>query len=152
MKIFIGADHRGFALKSKVIKLLEKKHLEVVDVGTSQSKVRSDYPEYSFKVAEAVAKTKDARGILVCLTGIGHSIAANKVPGIRAALCYNVQAAKLSRTHNDSNILILGAKFVSSEELFKIIKVWLGTSFEGGRHKRRIDMIKRKEKKLTGKK
>ena len=147
MKIFIGADHRGFALKKRIGAFLEKKDIEIVDVGTTQSKISSDYPKFSFKVAEGVSKNKNARGILVCMTGIGHSMAANRVLGVRAALCYNKKAAYLSRAHNNANVLVVGANFVSQKTIFDMIDIWLKTDFEGGRHLRRIKQIDQLSKK-----
>lgn len=146
MKIFIGADHRGFKLKKKISAFLKAREFEVVDKGTYTEGVSCDYPAISCKVAKAVAQSKNTRGILVCMTGIGHAIAANKVRGIRAALCYNKKAALLSRTHNDANVLVLGAKFVRQKELFDIVRIWLKAPFEGGRHLRRVNQIRRIEK------
>jgi len=148
MKIFIGADHRGVALKSKVTKRLTALGHDVVDVGTHKKDVSCDYPRISFDVARRVARDKEARGILICLSGIGHSIAANKIRGAYAALCYNKQAALLSRQHNNANILVVGAKFVKSHQMVPLIKAWLKTPFEGGRHARRVNQIKRREKKV----
>lgn len=145
MKIFIGADHRGFQLKKEIIDLLTRSGHKVEDVG-SYDEESCDYPPISCKVASAVAKSRNARGILVCNTGIGHSIAANKIPGAFAALCYNKEAAALSRQHNNSNVLVIGAKFVSNQEIRDIITVWLETEFEGGRHLRRFKQIKEIEK------
>jgi len=141
MKIFIGADHRGFKLKKEITKNLLAQGLDVVDVGSFDEDVPCDYPEFSKKVAKGVLSSKGSRGILVCMTGIGHSIAANRFRGIRAALCYNKLAAELSRRHNDANVLILGAKFVSKEKMRIIINTWLKAPFEGGRHLRRIKQI-----------
>jgi len=146
MKIFIGADHRGVTFKSAIIKVLEKMELDVIDVGSHDSKKGCDYPKYAYKVAKEVVKDKDNRGILVCMSGIGQSIAANKVKGAYAALCLNAQVAKLSRLHNNSNILVLSSKFVKKTELNKILKVWINTEFEGGRHQRRVNQIKKLEK------
>lgn len=151
MKIFIGADHRGFDLKNEIKSVLKRHGQEVVDLGADQPDPPCDYPKISYQLAKAVAKTKDARGILICMTGIGHSIAANKVRGAYAALCYNKEAAQLSREHNNSNILVLGAKFVSKRAIFKIIDVWLKTAFEGGRHLRRVKQIKEIEKRICEK-
>ena len=148
MKIFIGADHRGFQLKKKITDVLKGLGHEVVDVGTDSEEISCDYPLIANKVAVAIRGVPSSRGILLCLTGIGHSIAANKVPGAYAALCYNKEAAMLSRQHNNANILVLGAKFVSRREMFAIIRVWLSTEFEGGRHLRRTRQIKMMEKKL----
>ncbi len=151
MKIFIGADHRGFALKNEITSLLLKQGFEVVDVGAFQAQPPCDYPKISYDVARRVAQTKNTRGMLVCMTGIGHTIAANKVPGAYAALCYNKEAALLSREHNNANILVLGAKFVSLRQMFSIIDVWLKTEFAGGRHLRRVRQIKQIENKFIKK-
>jgi len=147
MKIYIGADHRGVALKSQIVDFLGKKEIDIIDVGVHDSKKSCDYPKISFRVAQSVARDKTARGILVCMTGIGHSMAANRVMGARAALCYNVKAAKLSREHNNANILVLGSKFVTRKEIFKILNVWFKTPFEGGRHLRRVNQIDQISKK-----
>jgi RpiB/LacA/LacB family sugar-phosphate isomerase len=146
MKIFIGADHRGYALKNKVGQALTLLGFEVIDVGTHDQDSACDYPAISYAVASRVARARDARGLLICLSGIGHSIAANKVPGAYAALCYNKQAAILSRQHNNANILVLGSKFVKAKDIKPIILAWLKTPFEGGRHARRVGQIKRLEK------
>ena len=151
LKIFIGADHRGFELKNKIAVLLSTQNYEVVDVGTFAAQPPCDYPKISYEVARRVAETKNARGILVCMTGIGHSIAANKVPGAYVALCYNKKAALLSREHNNANILVLGVKFVSSKKMLEIIDVWLKTEFAGGRHLRRVRQIKQIENKFMKK-
>ncbi|MEI7999142.1 MAG: ribose 5-phosphate isomerase B [Candidatus Omnitrophota bacterium] len=142
MKIFIGADHRGFELKQEVGAFLKAQGYEVIDVGVHVANVNCDYPQISYDVATQVAKDPVAKGILLCMTGIGHSITANKVPGAYAALCYNKEAAALSRQHNDANILVIGSKFVDGKDLLEIIGVWLSTNFEGGRHQRRVDQIK----------
>ena len=146
MKIFIGADHRGFALKEKVVSFLKSQGHEVMDVGIHEAETICDYPQISYDVATRVAQTSGSRGILLCMTGIGHSIAANKVPGAYAALCYNQEAAVLSRQHNNANILVVGSKFVLEKDIEGLINVWLATFFEGGRHLRRIEQIKRIEK------
>ena len=146
MNIFIGADHRGFILKKTIGAVLSEMGHTVTDVGTHVEGVDCDYPQMSYDVATNVVEHANSRGILLCMTGIGHSIAANKVPGAYAALVYNREAAALSRQHNDSNILVLGAKFVAEAEMVEIIKIWLETEFEGGRHLRRTDAIKRIEK------
>jgi RpiB/LacA/LacB family sugar-phosphate isomerase len=149
MRIFIGADHRGFHLKAEVIRFLKEQGHDVIDVGTYEEGVSCDYPKISYKVASRVAKLKNSRGILVCLSGIGHAIAANKVPGAYAALCYNKEAAALAREHNNSNILVLSSQFVSEQELKDIVTIWLNTLFAGGRHLRRVRQIKAIEKKFT---
>jgi len=143
MKIFIGSDHRGFKLKARIIKDLTARGFDMVDVGTHCVDKPCDYPQFSRKVGNGVLQHKGARGILVCMSGIGHSMAANRLRGIRAALCYNVTAAKLSRAHNDANVLVLGSKFVSTKDMSRLIAVWLKTPFDGGRHLRRIKQMDR---------
>jgi len=147
LKIFIGADHRGYSYKEKIIKILKNLHYLVEDLGAYDDKMSCDYPQIAYKVAKRVAGSKSARGILVCMSGIGQAIAANKVRGAYAALCYNATSAKLSRAHNNANILVLSAKFVKASQLKKIIAVWLTTGFEGGRHERRVRQIRDIEKK-----
>ncbi|MFA5087740.1 MAG: ribose 5-phosphate isomerase B [Candidatus Omnitrophota bacterium] len=145
MKIFIGADHRGFGVKEAVIQILKQDGHTVIDVGTDTREVSCDYPVFSYKVAKAVAGSRDSRGILICMSGIGHAIAANKVRGVYAALCYNKKAARFSREHNNSNVLVLGAMFVNKKDIKSIIRIWLKTPFSGGRHLRRLNQIKRIE-------
>ncbi|MFH1359501.1 MAG: ribose 5-phosphate isomerase B [Candidatus Omnitrophota bacterium] len=147
--IYIGADHRGYRLKNKIKNFLTQKGFSVVDVGAFTDQKSSDYPKISFKVAQKVAQDRNAKGILICMTGIGNSIAANKVRGIRAALCYNKTAARLSRQHNDANVLVLGSKFVHPKEIMGIVSVWLKTEFEGQRHQRRVNQIKAIERKCA---
>jgi len=149
MRIFIGADHRGFELKKKVAEFLRSAGNDVVDVGTHEQETPCDYPQFSYDVATQVVKDPGSRGILICNTGIGHSIAANKVPGAYAALCYNKDAAALSRQHNNSNILVIGSKYVTEAELTEIITIWLNTAFEGGRHQARTERIKQIEREFT---
>ncbi|MDP2652509.1 MAG: ribose 5-phosphate isomerase B [Candidatus Omnitrophota bacterium] len=146
MKVFIGADHRGFHLKAEITGLLKQLKHQVVDVG-SYGEEMCDYPEISYKLAREVARSKGSRGILVCMTGIGHSIAANKVRGAYAALCYTEEAAAFSRQHNNSNILVLGARFTPQDRIPGIVTTWLSSEFEGGRHLRRVKQIKEIEKK-----
>ncbi|MBF0486468.1 MAG: ribose 5-phosphate isomerase B [Candidatus Omnitrophica bacterium] len=147
-KIFIAADHRGVVLKKKIVGLLSELGYSVEDLGSYDENCPCDYPKYSFLLGEKVARTKNSRGILVCMTGIGHSIAANKIKGVYAALCYNKEAAILSRQHNNANVLVLGAKFVAKSRIFDIINSWLSAEFEGGRHLRRTNQIKAMEKKI----
>lgn len=142
MKIAIGSDHGGFKLKQQIVSLLRKQNHKVKDFGT-HSEESCDYPLIAREVAKSVATKKYSRGILICKSGIGNSIVANKVKGVRAALCYNVGAAKLSRRHNDANVLALGALFTNISKSKQIIKVWLNTKFEGGRHLRRVRQIER---------
>jgi len=144
-KIALAADHRGFKLKEKIARLLTAKRFEVVDFGTRSEK-SCDYPDYVLKAAEAVKSRKAARAIAVCHSGIGSAIAANKVKGVRAALVQNTEEAALSRAHNDSNMLVLGSGFVKPALVKKIVETWLKTSFEGGRHARRIRKITDYEK------
>ncbi len=146
LTVFIGADHRGFVFKSRIAAMLKSLGHEVVDMGTYVLEPACDYPAISFEVGRNVARHKNSRGILVCLTGIGHSIAANKVPGVYAALCYSTEAAELSRRHNNSNVLVVGSNFVSENTLMDIVKVWLNTPFDGGRHLRRLKQIAAFEK------
>lgn len=136
----IGSDHKGLKLKKNIISWLQKNHFKAMDMGTF-SEERCHYPEYAAKVAKFVSSKKAKRGILICYTGIGMSIAANKIPGIRAALCYNAKAAKMTRRHNDSNILVLGSAFCKKDLAENICKIWLKTKFDGGRHCIRIKQI-----------
>jgi len=149
MKIFVGSDHRGFQLKKIIDETLKAMGHEVVDVGTHTQDVASDYPQISYKVGTQVVRNPGSRGILLCMTGIGHSIAANKVPGVYAALVYNKEAAAFSRQHNDSNVLVLGAQFTDKANMLQIIKIWLSTGFEGGRHLRRKEQIQNIEKEFS---
>lgn len=149
MKIFVGSDHRGFQLKENVDEALKALGAEVVDLGTHTPEVSCDYPQVALKVAREVLRNPGSRGILLCMTGIGHSIAANKVPGIYAALVYNKEAAALSRQHNDSNVLVLGSKFVNEKDMLDIIKIWLSTDFEAGRHLRRKEQIQNIEREFS---
>ena len=148
MKIYVGADHRGYHFKEKVINVLTSFHCDVVDLGTHDEALACDYPKVAYKVATEVAKTRNSRGILVCLSGIGQAMAANKVRNAYAALCYNPEAAQLSRQHNNANILVLSSKFVKPDDIEKIIRVWLNTKFEGGRHRRRFNQIRKIEEGL----
>lgn len=149
MKIAIGSDHAGFELKEKLRRRLAELGHEVVDFGTD-SPQSTDYPDYAAAVACAVSKGKAERGILVCSTGVGMSIAANKCPGIRAALGVNMDEVTLSRAHNDANILTLGAKYTDPETAAGLIDVFLRTPFDGGRHARRLGKIAALEQKAAG--
>jgi ribose 5-phosphate isomerase B len=137
VRIALGADHRGFTLKEDLKRWLAAHGHEVIDLGPENAG-RVDYPDYAFKVARAVARRQADRGILTCSTGIGMSIAANKVRGVRAALVDSVRLARLSREHNDANVLCLGADFVPAAAARRIVGVWLKTEFAGGRHSRRV--------------
>jgi ribose 5-phosphate isomerase B len=140
MKIAIGSDHRGIDLKTKVINILIASGHTCKDFGTGTSEP-VDYPDIAKLIGEAVAKGEYERGILICDTGIGMSIAANKIKGIRAALCYDAFCAYRARVHNDANILVLGSGR-NNAELKEILNNFLTTSFEGGRHQRRLDKIR----------
>ncbi|MGB9812793.1 MAG: ribose 5-phosphate isomerase B [Thermovenabulum sp.] len=145
MKIAVASDHGGFELKEKVVEFLKEKGYEYKDFGTF-SKDPVDYPDMAYIVAEKVAKGEFDRGILICGTGIGISIAANKVKGIRAALCNDVYSARMSRLHNDANILAMGGRVIGPGLALLIVEEWLKTDFEGGRHKIRVDKITKYEK------
>lgn len=141
MKISLGCDHAGFDLKEYLKEVLSKDH-EIVDCGTYSSD-SVDYPEYSFKAAEKVASGECDLGITICGSGIGSSIAANKVKGIRAALCHSTDFARLSREHNNANILVLPGRFIAPHYALEIVKVWLNTPYSNEeRHNKRIKQIK----------
>ncbi|KYO65404.1 ribose 5-phosphate isomerase B [Thermovenabulum gondwanense] len=140
MKIAVASDHGGYELKEKVVEFLKEKGYDFQDFGTF-SKESVDYPDMALIVAEKVAKGEFERGILICGTGIGISIAANKVKGIRAALCNDVYSARMSRLHNDANILAMGGRVIGPGLALLIVEEWLKTPFEGGRHKVRVDKI-----------
>lgn len=143
MKIFfIGADHAGVPFKKKLKKYLETQGYLVTDVGSYEGEKSVDYPDFAQKVCTHVL-AEQARGILICGSGIGMSIAANRYPGIRAALCWNSAMAKLSREHDDANVLVLGSRLISYRVAKACLEAFLEASFEGGRHQRRIDKIER---------
>lgn len=146
MKIALGSDHGGFRLKSEIIKHLKNKGIEYNDFGTLNEE-SCDYSDFAVQVAEAVAAKEYDFGILVCGTGIGISIAANKVPGVRAALCSDTFSAHATREHNDANILALGERVVGAGLALDIVDTFLDSKFEGGRHQKRIDKIADIEKK-----
>jgi len=149
MKIVLGCDHGGVELKDTISAALKSMGVEVEDVGT-MSEESVDYPDFASKVAEAVSSGRVERGIALCGTGIGMSIVANKFPGVRAALCHDCYTARMSRMHNDANVLVLGGRVTGSEVALDILKQWVATPFEGGRHKRRVDKIAEVEKKVCG--
>ena len=140
MKIGIGSDHAGFEMKESLKAYLGSLGVEVVDFGC-QSTASTDYPDIGYPLAKAVASSDVDKGILICGTGIGMSIVANKVPGVRAALAGNVHVARLSREHNNVNVLVLGARVISVDEAKDITQVCLDTQFAGGRHRRRVEKI-----------
>ena len=139
-KIFISSDHAGFTLKKKIINYLTKKKLSFEDLGPFSVK-SVDYPIYAHKLANNVKKNKKNVGILICGSGTGMNIAANKHSNIRAAQCFSVKSTKLSRLHNDANVITLGARLISKYNALKYINVFLNTKFEGGRHLRRVKKI-----------
>jgi ribose 5-phosphate isomerase B len=144
MKIAIGSDHRGYDAKRRIVSLLQQLGHEVVDVGP-QSSESVDYPDFAFEVAKTVSEGQVERGILICGTGIGMCIAANKVHGVRAAPCHDSITAEMSRRHNDANVLCLSADLLGDELIDRMVRIWLETAFDGGRHARRVDKITRIE-------
>lgn len=148
MKIAIGCDHGGIVLKDAVTSTLEALGAEVVDLGTNSTD-SVDYPTYGLKVAETVASGQCDAGVIMCGTGIGISISANKVPGIRCAVVTNTYMAKLTKNHNNANIISLGGRVITPDEAKDIVKAWYTAEYEGGRHQRRLDMITDIEKKYS---
>ena len=146
MKVAIASDHGGIRIREEIKKLMDEMGIEYIDLGC-ECETSVDYPDYAIPVAEKVANGEVDRGILICGTGIGMSIAANKVKGIRCALCHDVYSAKLTRQHNDSNILAMGERVIGPGLAREIAKVWLTTEFEGGRHARRVEKITQYENK-----
>ena len=141
MKIVLASDHAGFKLKESVKKyLLLNKKIEIIDLGVD-SEVSVDYPLYGIKAGEFIRDNKADKGIIICGTGIGISIAANKVKGVRAALCYDKFTAEMSRKHNDANVLVLSGRNTSRRKAIKLIKLFLTTDFEKGRHLKRLKMF-----------
>jgi ribose 5-phosphate isomerase B len=145
LKIALGADHAGYSLKEEIKKYLDEENIPFSDFGTFKLE-SSDYPEFAYKVGNAIVHEDYDRGILICGTGIGMSITANKIKGVRAAVVNSEETAKMSRLHNDSNVLCLGARVLGSKQALNIVNIWVNTSFEGGRHQKRTDLIT----KLTG--
>ena len=144
--IALGADHGGFQLKEQLKPMLEREGLAVRDVGVYEEKP-ADYPDIARQVAELVAEGAAARGIIIDGAGIGSSMVANKVPGVRAALCYDKASAKNSREHNDANVLTLGGRMLTASQAEDVVRVWIGTAFGGGRHKARVDKMMDVERK-----
>jgi len=147
--IALGADHAGWQLKEDLKAWLVTQGYQVLDFGTHTSDA-VDYPDYALPVAESVAAAKTDRGVLVCGTGLGMSMTANKVPRVRAAACGDPLAARLSREHNDANVLALGARLVARDTAIEILQTWLETAFAGGRHARRIGKITELEQRTAG--
>tara|TARA_A100001011_G_C13857328_1_gene653424 strand:- start:23 stop:466 length:444 start_codon:yes stop_codon:yes gene_type:complete len=138
--ISIGSDHAGYDLKEEIVRYLKNNNHHVYDKGTFSNE-STDYPEYGHKVGQSIICGEVKKGIVICGSGIGISIAANKIKGIRAALCFTKEHAKMSRLHNDSNVLALGSRIEGTDNFLEIVKVWLNTDFEGGRHENRINKI-----------
>ena len=145
MQIGLACDHGGFELKEELKAFLKSTGVEPIDMG-SFNEESVDYPDFGVLVAEKVSRGEMERGILICGTGIGMSIVANKFPGVRAALANDLYSARCSREHNDANILVIGGRIIGRGMALEIVKVWLSTPFAGGRHQRRIDKIKALEK------
>ncbi len=150
MKLAIGCDHGGWELKQELVKFLQNiKNIEVSDYGTA-GKDSVDYPDFGRKVAEAVSAGAVDRGILICGTGIGMSIVANRYPKVRAALCHDHFTAQMSRLHNDANVLVMGERVIGKGVALELVRTWLETEFEGGgRHQKRLDKIKEIEKSIN---
>lgn len=146
MKIAAGADHAGYAVKEAVVRKLRRQGHTIVDVGTADGDTSVDYPDYAHRVAEMVAGGEVERGLLVCGTGLGMCMAANRHAGVRAAVCTTPHLAEMSRRHNDANVLCLAGRLLSDDEAWAITEVWLTTPFEGGRHAHRVDLIESPEK------
>ena len=140
MKIVIGSDHRGVEIKGRLLPLLRSMGHEVLDVGAEGAE-SVDYPDYAYQVARRVGKGEMDRGLLICGTGIGMSMAANKVRGVRAAACPDLLTAEMSRRHNDANVMCLSADLLGEDQMMQMIRIWIETQFEGGRHARRVEKI-----------
>ena len=149
MRIAIGSDHRGFTLKGRLVEMLGGMGHEVTDVGADSAE-SSDYPDYAAAVARQVSRGEADRGVLVCGSSIGMCIAANKFPGVRAGTCNDELTAEISRRHNDLNVLCLSGDVLGQRDVEPLLRTWLDTAFEGGRHARRVDKITAIEKELAG--
>lgn len=145
MKIIVASDHAGFEFKGHILRYLSGNKIETLDLGT-ENNYSVDYPDYASKVAKLISRGEIDRGILICGTGIGMSIVANKFTGVRAALCHNLETAKASRRHNDANILVLGGRVLTEAVALSIVETWMNTPFDGGRHQDRVDKIHAIEK------
>jgi len=139
-RIALGADHAGYQVKERIKEFLQKSHYEVIDFG-AHSAESVDYPDYALRVAESVASAEAERGVLVCGTGIGTAMTANKIPGIRAANCNDTYTARMATEHNNANVLAVGARVVDANHAVAIVKEWLNARFQGGRHQRRLEKI-----------
>lgn len=139
--IAIGCDHAGYGLKREILKLLHELKASVLDLGCASPEESVHYPLYGKKVVDAVLAQPHSRGILICGTGLGMSIMANRFPGIRAALCHDLYATIMSRRHNNANLLVMGGRVVGPDLAREIVRVWLSTPFDGGRHQERLDLL-----------
>ena len=148
MKIAIGSDHAGFGLKEDVLEHLKGLNYDVIDCGTYNTE-SVDYPDFGEKVSSMVSAGEVERGILICGTGLGMSMVANKFPNVRAALCNDLFSAKMSRLHNDANVLVLGGRIIGKDLAAEIVRTWMSTAFEGERHMRRLNKIKKIEETLN---
>jgi len=148
MKIAIGSDHAGFGLKEEVLALLKRLSFDVIDCGTNDTS-SVDYPDFGEKVSRLVSAGEVDRGILICGTGIGMSMVANKFPNVRASLCNDLFSAKMSRLHNDANVLVLGGRIIGKDLAAEIVTTWMSTPFEGDRHLKRLHKIKKIEETLN---
>lgn len=148
MTIAIGCDHAGIELKKEILSLLSELRINYIDFGTDTS-ASVDYPDFGEKVSDAISSGKIEKGILICGTGIGMSIVANKFPGVRASLCNDLFTAKMSRLHNDANILVMGGRIIGKDLAREIVKTWVSTPFEGDRHCRRLEKIQKIEERLA---
>ena len=149
MKIALGSDHGGYSLKQSLIPFLQERDIQVADAGTNNGDDSVDYPDFAERVALLVTHGEADAGILVCGTGIGISIAANKIPGIRAALVTDVFMARMAKEHNNANILVLGGRVLDEQRACDLVVAWLDATFEGGRHQGRLDKITEIEKKYS---
>ena len=141
--IAVGCDHAGHGLKREVLKLLHELQVPFTDLGCASPDESVHYPLYGKRVVEALKSRANGRGILICGTGLGMSIMANRFPGIRAALCHDIYTAIMSRRHNDANLLVMGGRVIGPDLGKEIVRVWLGTPFDGGRHQERLDLLER---------
>ena len=140
-QVYVGADHAGFELKQKLVAELQRLGYEPVDVGPATLDPTDDFPDYAKPVAQAVSTGRASRGVLTCGTGLGMGYVANRYPNVRAAVVWSPEIAELSRKHNDANVLVLPSRFMSDDESLAILRRWLSTPFEGGRHQRRVEKI-----------
>ncbi len=145
MRVAVGCDHGGYVLKARVVSTLEDLGAEVVDFGTDSAEISVDYPKFGESVGKAVASGDCDLGVIMCGTGIGISIAANKVKGVRAAVVTNTYMAKLTKNHNNANVIALGGRVISEDEAEDIVRTWFTAEYEGGRHQRRLDIISKIE-------